>query len=202
MEDYSIVISRNLIQLRKSRGLTQQDFAGIVKYSDKTVSKWELGYAIPSIETLKDIADYYGVTVDYFLHSHDDVPEHTTKIMSLKTRRILLLVLFDLFFLLIAATVYAAIVASVNDMHYWSVFLWALSVIFLFNALFANNWWKNTILPYLFSSATIWTVLISIYVTLISFSIEYNFWYLFFVGLPIQAADIIILTLTHSSIRK
>ena len=200
MEDYSKIVAKNLIELRKSRDLTQQDFAKILNYSDKTISKWELGYAIPSVETLKQIADYYGVTVDYFLERHEVIEDKFIRFMDRRVRRILIMALFDLFFLLVAATAFAAIVTTMSEPYiYWPIFLWAISLCLFFNSICANQWWKHTLWPYIFVSATIWMVLVSLYITIIYADMHYNFWYLFFVGLPVQFAAIIVLSLSHST---
>ena len=198
MEDYSQIIAKNITDLRKSRDLTQQDFAKIINYSDKTVSKWELGYAIPNVETLKQIADYFGVTVDYFLVPHVDIEKSTLPIMDRKIRRILIMALFDLFFLLAGATVIAAI-ATTESTFYWPIFLWSISLCLFYNSICANRWWKHTIWPYLLVSGSIWMILVSLYITIIYANLNYNFWYLFFVGLPVQFASIIILSLSHST---
>ena len=200
MEDYSQIIAKNITGLRKSQNLTQQDFAKIFSYSDKTVSKWELGYAIPSVETLKQMADYFNVTVDYFLKPHEDVESSILPLMNRNIRRILIMVLFDLFFLLAGATAFAAI-ATIHDhpMIYWPIFLWAIALCLLFNSIASNQWWKHTLAPYIFVSGTIWMILVSVYITIIYTDVTYNFWYLFFVGLPVQLAAIIILSLSHST---
>ena len=51
-------------ELRKSRGLTQEELARALFVSRTAVSKWESGRGYPSIESLKDIANYFSVTVD------------------------------------------------------------------------------------------------------------------------------------------
>ncbi len=203
MADYSQIVAKNLISLRKSRDLTQQDFAKIINYSDKTISKWELGYAIPNVETLKDIADYYGVTIDYLLEPHQEIESNVMPIMDRRVRRILIMALFDLFFLTAGATVFAAIATSATDhMTFWPVFLWAVTLALLFNSICSNQWWKHTLWPYIFVSASIWMILISLYFTLIYANMTYNFWYLFFLGLPVQMAAIIILSLSHSTTKQ
>ena len=106
MEDYSKIVAKNIIALRKTQDLTQQDFAKIINYSDKTISKWELGYAIPSVETLKQIADYFGVTVDYFLEEHEEVKDNSLPLIDRKIRRILIIALFDLFFHSISSRIF------------------------------------------------------------------------------------------------
>lgn len=199
MEDYSEIIAKNLINLRKAQGYTQQEFARILNYSDKTISKWELGYATPSVETLKQIADFYNVKIDYFLEPHDELPDSKAPIMRKNTRRILLTVLVDLFFMTTAAVIYAASYTTFEGTNYWPIFIWGLSAVFFATAIFCNKWWRYTILPYLFASLTIWTILVCVYLTLIWTNTKYNFWYLFFVGLPIQVAAIIIIKLTHAT---
>ena len=59
MEDLGQIISTNLIFLRKNAGLTQLEFGEKFNYTDKTVSRWENGSIIPSVEILKQIADFY-----------------------------------------------------------------------------------------------------------------------------------------------
>ena len=204
MEGYSKIVAKNIIALRKSKGLTQQDFAKVLNYSDKTISKWELGYAIPSVETLKQIADYFGVSLDFFLEPHEEVSANgVLRLMNRKTRRILIMVLFDLFFLSAAAVGFAALATTLGGGDvYWPIFLWAISLSLLFNSICSNQWWKHTLWPYLFVSLTIWSILISLYLTIIYADMHYNFWYLFFMGLPIQLAAIIILSLSHSTSRE
>lgn len=70
--DLRPVVSNNLARLRKKKGLTQGELAERFSYSDKTVSKWEKGDVLPDLDTLKELADFYGVTLDYFTLPHDD----------------------------------------------------------------------------------------------------------------------------------
>ena len=57
MEKLETIIASNLIYLRKQAKMTQLEFGEKFNYSDKTVSKWELGTVVPSVETLKEILD-------------------------------------------------------------------------------------------------------------------------------------------------
>ena len=67
MDDLKIIIGKNLSSLRKARKLTQLELAEKLNYSDKAVSKWEKGATTPDIETLKQLCDFYGVTLDYLV---------------------------------------------------------------------------------------------------------------------------------------
>lgn len=59
--------SEKLHNLRKSRGLTQEQLAEALYVSRTAISKWESGRGYPSIDSLKAIAKYFSVTVDELL---------------------------------------------------------------------------------------------------------------------------------------
>ncbi|MBQ5329046.1 MAG: helix-turn-helix transcriptional regulator [Oscillospiraceae bacterium] len=56
-----------LRELRKIRGLTQEELAEILYVSRTAVSKWESGRGYPSIDSLKEISNYFSVTIDDLL---------------------------------------------------------------------------------------------------------------------------------------
>lgn len=58
-----------LQELRKNRGLTQEELAEALYVSRTAVSKWESGRGYPSIDSLKEISKYFSVTIDELLSS-------------------------------------------------------------------------------------------------------------------------------------
>ncbi len=58
-----IKIGSFLKQLRKEKGITQDEFAEKLGVSNRTVSRWETGSNVPDISLLVDIADFYDVDV-------------------------------------------------------------------------------------------------------------------------------------------
>ena len=58
-----------LQELRKSRGLTQEELAEELYVSRTAISKWESGRGYPSIDSLKEISNYFLVTIDELLSS-------------------------------------------------------------------------------------------------------------------------------------
>ena len=56
-----------LQELRKKKGLTQEELAQALYVSRTAVSKWESGRGLPGIESLKAIAKYFSVTIDDLL---------------------------------------------------------------------------------------------------------------------------------------
>ena len=57
----------NLARLRKEAGLSQQDLAERLDVSRQSISKWELGTALPSMENLIGLSRLYGVSLDYLV---------------------------------------------------------------------------------------------------------------------------------------
>ncbi len=56
-----------LQELRKSRGLTQEELAEALFVSRTAISKWESGRGYPSIDSLKEISRYFAVSIDELL---------------------------------------------------------------------------------------------------------------------------------------
>ena len=56
-----------LQNLRKQKGLTQEELAEQLYVSRTAISKWESGRGYPNIDSLKAIAKLYGVTIDELL---------------------------------------------------------------------------------------------------------------------------------------
>ena len=59
--------NEKLQELRKSRGLTQEELAEALFVSRTAISKWESGRGNPSIDSLKEISKYFSVTIDELL---------------------------------------------------------------------------------------------------------------------------------------
>ena len=56
--------NEKLRELRTGRSLTQEELAGKLFVSRTAISKWESGRGYPSIDSLREISRYFGVTVD------------------------------------------------------------------------------------------------------------------------------------------
>ena len=56
-----------LQELRKNRGLTQEELAEALFVSRTAISKWESGRGYPSIDSLKEISSYFSVSIDDLL---------------------------------------------------------------------------------------------------------------------------------------
>ena len=56
-----------LLELRKSKGLTQEELAEALYVSRTAVSKWESGRGYPGIDSLKEISRFFSVTIDVLI---------------------------------------------------------------------------------------------------------------------------------------
>lgn len=63
--------SQKLQELRKQKGLTQEELAAALYVSRTAVSKWESGRGYPNIDSLKAIATFFTLTVDDLLSSDE-----------------------------------------------------------------------------------------------------------------------------------
>ena len=78
---YECKIAEKLVELRTSKGVTQEDVAQSLSISNKTVSKWENGASTPDLPMVVELAKYYGVTTDTF----SDFPRTKSKARQKKS---------------------------------------------------------------------------------------------------------------------
>ena len=74
---YECKIAEKLVELRTSRGVTQEDVAQSLSVSNKTISKWENGASTPDLSMVVELAKYYGVTTDSLLGLSEDKKQST-----------------------------------------------------------------------------------------------------------------------------
>lgn len=61
-----------LKSLRKERKMTQESLARVFHISQTSVSKYETGEAVPDLETVVKMADFFGVSLDEFVGREGD----------------------------------------------------------------------------------------------------------------------------------
>ena len=90
------MFSERLKTSRKSIGKTQRDLAAYLGISERGYQNYEMGKREPSLEMLKQLADYFGVTTDYLLGRTDETngnisPLRISKELYLLSSRLFLL---------------------------------------------------------------------------------------------------------------
>ena len=68
-----IKISKNILILRKKKGITQEELAKALNVSSQAISKWETEVCQPDILILPLIAKYFNVSIDYLFYGEDIV---------------------------------------------------------------------------------------------------------------------------------
>ena len=63
--------NEKLQELRKSKGLTQEELATALYVSRTAVSKWESGRGYPGIDSLKEISKFFSVSIDELLSGNE-----------------------------------------------------------------------------------------------------------------------------------
>ena len=73
--------NEKLIDLRKTKGMSQEELGAELKVSRQTISKWESGQSYPDFQRLVLLSDYFGLTLDELVKDID-VQEVRDKNMS------------------------------------------------------------------------------------------------------------------------
>ena len=188
MKDIKSIIAKNLTDLRKLHGLTQAQLAEQINYSDKAVSKWERGEASMDIETLFRLAELFHVDIDYFFEENasENVEHYSNKSMFVARRiGILILALMAILFVAIAMYVTTFWQNWPFKEKAWIVYIWASAIGCCVSWLFCKAH-KYKIASLVLVSCFVWSTIASIYLTALVNGV--NFWMIFLVGIPIQAA--------------
>lgn len=187
-EDISLIIGKNLLKLRRGKKLTQLELAEKFNYSDKSISKWEKGESLPSVDVLYQLAKFYGVTLDA-LTSEKEIVLPTEQKLPIRDRLFptkLIISLLAVSAVWIAATIWYVSNKIVSGGNLYMLFLWSVPasciVLIIFNSIWGKRQWLFWIL-----SVLLWSTLVCLHIQLI----EYNVWIIYFVGIPLQIAFIL-----------
>lgn len=66
-----VMFGERLQELRKDRGMIQKDLAKVLSLSWQTISSYETGQSMPGSDTLKSIARYFDISLNYLFELID-----------------------------------------------------------------------------------------------------------------------------------
>lgn len=173
-------VAANISSLRVAKGLTQLQLAEILSYSDKAVSKWERGESVPDIYVLKQIADLFGVTVDYLItleHTAEKPIDNNAVKKHKKATAISLLGVLSL-----ASLLFVLLWICVAPI--WQIFVYMIPVIMILMIVFNSMWGKRS-KNFWWISGLIMGIIASIYVSLFSFA-QVNIWQILILIIPAE----------------
>lgn len=216
MEDIKSIIAKNIYTLRTENKMTQLEMAEKLNYSDKAVSKWERAEGLPDIVVIKQIADMFGVTVDYLMSTEEERRREAEEAAILSTavsddniagrqksdcdrirkytpahRLITVISLVGIWTLSLGLY----LIFWAQGFNVWQIFVYTLPV-FSITWLVFNSTWGNTRNNFGIVSVLVWSLLLVLYVALL----KYNVWMIFFLGIPAQI--IICLSFRINKVRK
>ncbi|MBR6762054.1 MAG: helix-turn-helix transcriptional regulator [Oscillospiraceae bacterium] len=195
MAELKQIVARNLSRLRKQNHLTQIQLAELIHYSDKAVSKWERGESLPDLLVLKQLADYYHVTLDDLVKDPMNEPvmsmeetmqqdQHASvkEQKAAARNRLIIAGMAGVLVWLIATILFVILDIFVPDLKYSPyMFIYAIPLTAIVWLVF-NSVWFNRRRNYLIISILVWTTLGVLYISFY----EYNFWPVFIIGIPAQ----------------
>ena len=195
MENVKEIIATNLINLRKANKMTQSALAEKLNYSDKAISRWEHAETLPDIETLCRICELYGVSFEYLLQKEPkDIPV-IEKQNSNRGRRVIICLL-AVCTVWLTATILFALTKTLSDKILWQLFVWSIPASTITIEICNKIWWKSKVCTSITASLTNWTIILALYLNLLS----HNPWSLFIVGIPIQAIIMLAITIPEKKL--
>ena len=186
MTELKQIIAKNIVELRHMHEMTQLNLAEQLNYSDKAVSKWERGESVPDITVLKNIADIFGVSVDYLLCAeHNIIEDEPIEVKHLKQKNRRLITGISLLLVFFIATCVFVVVRLITGGATWNwlIFAYAVPVCSIVGLVF-NSVWFNTRYNYLIISILMWSLLAGIFFTFFAFRVDIKLLYM--IGIPGQ----------------
>ena len=188
MRDVRQIIAENLIELRKVNKLTQLELAEKLNYSDKAISKWERGESLPDVEILCQIAELYGVTLDYLVTKDHEEATQEYKISkeraNVSKTIITWLSVFSAVLLVVLSYI---LVITISKANLWILFVWMVplcsTILLIFNCI-----WGKKKFRYIILSILMWSMLASFALQFM----KYNIWLIFTLGAPGQVIILLI----------
>ena len=187
MDELKVIIASNLIRLRNSAGMTQLELATRLNYTDKAVSKWERAESTPDVYVLKQIADIYGVTVDYIITEHDEWDKPTV-IDELKFRPKTLAAVVAMA-IYTAAVILFVLLWILGAGIVWELFVYAIPVAAVAMLVLNTLWRKGKGNIYIVSVIVLG--IIAVLYSSFYHALQLNLWQLFLIAIPAEAVVIL-----------
>ena len=179
MNDIKSIVAKNIAELRQANNMTQLELAKRINYSDKAISKWERAESSPDISVLVDIAEVFGVTVDYLVKAeHEEAPIIDNEAPKRQYNRKAISYIAESGAWLIAIAAFIITTLIVNEMTFQLLyFVYALPVALIVKLVF-NSIWFNPRNNYFIISMLMWSILAAIHITCLYFGLNVALIYL------------------------
>lgn len=183
MKDIKSIVAKNMTELRQANNMTQLELAEKLNYSDKTISKWERAESTPDISVLAEIAELFGVTLDYFVTEEHSKREHRREkerevTDGTKYNRRIIAYISESVPWLIAILAFIITTLIINKVTFQILyFSYALPIAMIVKLVF-NSVWFNPRHNYFIISLLVWSLLAAIHITFLQCGINVALIYL------------------------
>lgn len=183
MEATKSTVAKNIVRLRQASGMTQAELAAQLNYSDKAVSKWERGESLPDVAVLSKIADLFQVSLDWLVRGEVMSAEPAVKERS-RINRVLVTIMSVVLVWLVASLIFMVIhLITGGSVVNILVFVYAVPASLIVWLVFNSIWFKPK-LNYLIISLLMWSLLVTLQLTILPFG--FNVWPIYLLGVPAQ----------------
>lgn len=169
MDELKETIAKNLTELRTHAHLTQLQLAEMLNYSDKAVSKWERGEAIPDIRVLIKLAEIYNIKVDDIISSAATQKIVKPKLDTGKKRLLIILLSLGLVWFVATGIFMVFFFIPLTESYAWLTFICAPFACAIIATVFSAKW-GNWITNMITCSFIVWTaaVIFNVFVNVFS----------------------------------
>lgn len=190
------IVAKNLVKYRKQANMTQQQLADKIHYSDKAVSKWERGEALPDVYVLRLIAEVLGIELEDLLHQETSIE----KFYTFTRNRLVIAMLSVLLVWLLAMISYVLMeIIAPKQLDSYLAFIVAIPISFIV-ALVFNNLWGARIYNLIIVSGLTWSTALSLVCCLTT--VAENIWYLYLIAAIFQIIIIVWYLLDFDKLKK
>ena len=179
MDERKATIASNLIRLRLAAGMTQAELGEKLNYSDKSISKWERGDVTTDVFVLMQIAEIFGVDVDYLLKPHNEIEpaiyNKPANEATYTTNMITLVTILGIW----TVALFVFVILWICGMVVWLVFVYAVPVS-LITFLVLNSVWNGGKKNRYIIAVLVLSIIATVYLTFLG----RNLWQLWLMAIP------------------
>ena len=149
-----MAFGETLANLRKAKGLSQEQLAEEIKLTRQTISKWELNQSIPDIDYLFKLSDFFDVSTDYLIKGENadegptpdraDFESRSAENSEIKSNNT---IAYKWCFYLGSVTMAVALIGIAAFVICSALNPWGATV---------NNWYFEGLLAFLIGTNTLW----------------------------------------------
>lgn len=182
--DFEKLVGQRIAYFRKEKKLTQYELAEIMHYSDKTISKWELGQSLPNIFVLNELAQIFDVSLDVLI-GNKPIPSKNkgSKDNKFKFAFIYSLLVFTVFFIIFGVL----FITEKPGLAFkpWYIILLGLASamipIFIYSLIYKKQW-----PTYISSTIFVWMTFLVLHLGLRHIDQLSNLYILYIVAIPLN----------------